>query len=267
MAPAPRPSRGEPPGRSAGASPERPPRGRSWLVGLVPGLLVGLAVGGTAGALVLPGERAPGVGDARVAELQVEETARDSAALDALNDRAARMLDLLAPVVTAAGRHVLEPAPDPAPDPGADGAGAPAGAAGPPMPGSADVAAWGDTVGEAREVLGDPPSAGTGVNVARAGLAAALVDLEAAVDALALAADTAEAGGDPVPAQRVAGTALRGAAATWSVGATQLDAVNVEAGNGHVHLYLPPVAGSGALAADPAPTGRPAATGGPAAGS
>jgi hypothetical protein len=211
-----------------------------------------------AGGVVLPGDdrgtEAPG---GRVAELQAEAAARDTAALDALNDRAARMLDLLAPVVTEAGGHVADPAADAAADPAADGPEAPAAGAVPRPPAAVDVTAWRSAVADAREVLGDPPSAGTGVNVARAGLAAALVDLDAAVDALALATATAEAGGDPVPAQRVAGTALRGAAATWSVGATQLDAVNVEAGNGHVHLYLPPVAGSGALTADPEPTGRP----------
>ncbi|MEU0565029.1 hypothetical protein ABZ297_06495 [Nonomuraea sp. NPDC005983] len=38
---------------------------------------------------------------------------------------------------------------------------------------------------------------------------------------------------------------------TWSIGATALDAVNVDAGYGHQHVFLPASPGSGALTADP----------------
>lgn len=222
---------------------------RLWLVGLVPGLLVGVLAGGAVGALIAPDDtarddarpaRVDGV-DVRVAELEAEAATRDAEALEQLNDQATDLLDVLGPVVTGSGAHVVGPEPD---------------ATVPAVPAGGDVDSWRVALVDGRAILGDPPSAGTGVNVARAGLVAALGDLTTAVDALALAVQTAAAGGDPEPAQRLAGSALRGAAATWSVGATQLDAVNVEAGNGHVHLYLPPVAGSGALTADPEPTDR-----------
>jgi hypothetical protein len=48
---------------------------------------------------------------------------------------------------------------------------------------------------------------------------------------------------------------LRAAVLTWSVGATQLDAVSVERDLGHLHVYLPGVAGSGAITADEAEEG------------
>ncbi|SCE92787.1 hypothetical protein [Micromonospora mirobrigensis] len=41
--------------------------------------------------------------------------------------------------------------------------------------------------------------------------------------------------------------------ATWSTAATQLDAVNVDAGFGHAHVFLPAEPGTGALTADSEP--------------
>lgn len=41
----------------------------------------------------------------------------------------------------------------------------------------------------------------------------------------------------------------------WSIWGTQLDAVNVESGNGHQHVYLPAAGVGGAFSADPAPEG------------
>lgn len=243
------PSSRTPGGASRTASPAPRSLRRLWLVGLVPGLLVGVLAGGAVGSLVAPDGTAPGDAspaavnsvDARVAELEAEAATRDAEAITLLTDQATDLLDTLGPVVTGAGAHVVGPEP---------------GATVPPVPTAGDVDSWRASLVAGQAIVGDPPSAGTGVNVARAGFVAALGDLTTAVDALALAVETAAAGGDPEPAQRLAGSALRGAAATWSVGATQLDAVNVEAGNGHVHVYLPPVAGSGALTADPEPTGR-----------
>ena len=229
---------------------------RRRLVGLVPGLLVGLLAGGGVGFLTAPdgntagttaataaGQASAPVDDAdpRVAELEAEAGRRDAEAVVLLTRQATELVDLLGPVVTAAGAHVAGSEPgDPAP----------------PVPSPADLGAWRDAAAAGVDVLGDPPSAGTDVNVARAGFTAALAGLTTAIEALWLAADVQTGGGDPLPAQQLAGSALRGSAATWSVGATQLDAFNVDAGHGHVHLHLPAVAGSGALTADPAPTGR-----------
>jgi hypothetical protein len=45
------------------------------------------------------------------------------------------------------------------------------------------------------------------------------------------------------------------AVTTWSVGGTQLDQINIDAGNGHQHVFLPADPGSGAFTADGAPEG------------
>ena len=115
-----------------------------------------------------------------------------------------------------------------------------------------DVASWRAAVEEARTVFGPAPSAGTGVNVARAALVSSLDALDTMVEAH----DLADGAGGSDDVLALAAQARRAAALSWSVGATQLDAVNVEAGHGHVHLFLPPVEGSGALTADPAAPGE-----------
>ena len=214
------------------------------VAGVLSGLVIG-ALGTGAGLLVLlgpsedgttsgvnPAVRAEPDGPAvpaqlreRVAELQAEEAARDVEALEALLGQAETALALLAPVIEITGTY----------RPGA------------PAPGPAEVASWRDAVAKARTSFGDAPSAGTEVNVARAGLVSTLTDLETMVDAFDLA-DEVE---DPDRALALADSARRAAALSWSVGATQLDSVAVEAGRGHVHLFLPTVEGSGALTADP----------------
>ncbi len=117
---------------------------------------------------------------------------------------------------------------------------------------AAQAAAWSATLGVAASAYDDPPSGETATNVARDSLAAA-VDLlvEAAATAeVAAGLDGAERAvvGERAAAQR--DLAVR----VWSVGATQLDAVNVAAGNGHQHAFLP--AGPGALTPDAAAEGE-----------
>ena len=82
----------------------------------------------------------------------------------------------------------------------------------------------------------EPPSGAAATNVARHSLGASLGLLESAVDLLAVAV-TAE--GD-LQAELVtrAGVQRDLAVQTWSVGATQLDAINIDAGLGHQHVYL-----------------------------
>ncbi|WP_336922146.1 hypothetical protein [Aquipuribacter sp. SD81] len=244
------PARGTAPGRGggdatsspvrAGAASPRPARAR--LVVPLTAALVGLLVGvGLGGAAPLPGgsgaspEGAPSAAAddplaERVAELRAEAEERDAEAYDRLVADVQGLLPELTPVVEAAAVHA---------EPGA------------PVPSAEDAAAWHAVATEAASVLEDPPSAGTDVNVARAAFAASLVQLEAATTAFQQAAAGATGAGDAEAAMRPAVLSLQGAAATWSVGATQLDAVSVARDRGHVHLYLPPVSGSGALTADP----------------
>jgi len=119
---------------------------------------------------------------------------------------------------------------------------------------AAEAEAWTATLTAAAAAYDDPPSGETATNVARGSLAAA-------VDLLVEAAATARVAAGLDGAERAA--VLERAAAqrdlgvrVWSVGATQLDAVNVAAGNGHQHAFLP--AGPGALTPDGAPEGESA---------
>ncbi|MGJ7442607.1 hypothetical protein, partial [Aquipuribacter sp. MA13-6] len=226
-------------------------RGRRWVL-LVVGVVVGVQLGLLAGFLLPSSDEAeptgPGVVGAdgtpldpddplaeRVAELQAEEAARDAEAVVVLTEQTEDVLDVLSPVVVAAGEH----------------------APGSPPPAAETVEEWRSAVTLAQETFGDAPSGGTDVNVARAALVASLGNLETMVGAYDLVADAVPADGaglvDVDGALEVAASARRSAALAWSVGATQLDAVNVAADRGHVHLYLPPVPDSGALTADPEP--------------
>ena len=50
------------------------------------------------------------------------------------------------------------------------------------------------------------------------------------------------------------------AARTWSTAATQLDAINIDAGFGHQHVVFPSSAGPGAIPPDTLPEGTDAET-------
>jgi hypothetical protein len=109
-------------------------------------------------------------------------------------------------------------------------------------PGATTVADWRKLLTETATQFDDPPSGTTATNVARG-------SFTAAVDQLAVAVDTY-----PVSPQ----LALRQrdlAVTTWSIGSTQLDQLNVDAGNGHQHVHLPDD-GHGAFTPDEEPEGH-----------
>jgi hypothetical protein len=107
-----------------------------------------------------------------------------------------------------------------------------------------DAATWQRTVDAAAKEFDNPPSGTTATNVARGSLAAA-------IDQLALAV-TAHQQGQHDLATRQRDLAVR----TWSVGATQLDQVNIDAGYGHQHVYLESAPGGEAFTPDDAPEGH-----------
>lgn len=99
------------------------------------------------------------------------------------------------------------------------------------------LAAWRAVVDGARAEFGDPPSASTEVNSTRAGLVLAVDLLSSALLAYESALD---AGG--ADRQRLEGLATdlrRSAVDAWAVAATQLDLLNIDLDDRHVHLYLP----------------------------
>lgn len=168
---------------------------------------------------------------ATIASIQEADAKRDAQQIVELTETARRVRDQVAPVLTAvkeektAGR---------APDAGR-------------------ARTWQDTMRKAAEPFADPPSGSTATNVARGGLRGAVQQAALAVDTYALAAG--------VPAAHQAAlldisTRQAAEAATiWSVAATQLDQISVDAGHGHQHVFLDTDPHEGALTPDGAAEG------------
>ncbi|MET8143958.1 hypothetical protein ABZU32_26940 [Sphaerisporangium sp. NPDC005288] len=127
-------------------------------------------------------------------------------------------------------------------------------AAGPAAVTSADVGEWREAATAAVASFADPPSGETATNVARSSLASAVRQLATTVDAYAAARDLR--GPSAASALERAARQRSDALFTWSVGATALDAVNVEAGYGHQHVFLQAPPGDGALTPDTEPEGH-----------
>jgi len=107
-----------------------------------------------------------------------------------------------------------------------------------------DAATWQQTVDAAAKTFDDPPSGTTATNVARGSLATAIDQLAVAV--------TAYQQGQQDMAVRQRDLAVT----AWSVGATQLDQINIDAGYGHQHVYLQADPGGEAFTPDDAPEGH-----------
>ncbi|MFJ2034105.1 hypothetical protein [Streptosporangium sp. NPDC087985] len=178
----------------------------------------------------------PSSTESLVEQFRAEAALRDKAQIKTLTELARTTRDRLVPVLEGL-EHAL---------PSNEGA-TPAAAT------SADVESWRKAAAAAVEGFADPPSGETATNVARSSLASAVRQLATAVDTYAaaqkLTGSTREAVVDLAVRQRA------DAIFTWSVGATGLDAVNVDAGYGHQHVFLPTSDGSGALTPDPEPEG------------
>ncbi|WP_214316911.1 hypothetical protein [Nonomuraea sediminis] len=191
-----------------------------------------LATAFTLGALVAGGSvfavTRPDSTERTVERLRSEAALRDKEQIKALTELARTTRDRLTPVLDGLDRAM------------------PTGpAAAPP----ADVAKWRQAAAAAVKDFADPPSGETATNVARSSLASAVRQLATTVDTYASSQALAGPTRETVLALAIRQRA--DAIFTWSVGATALDAVNVDAGYGHQHVFLPVSPGSGALTADP----------------
>jgi hypothetical protein len=114
------------------------------------------------------------------------------------------------------------------------------------------VAKWRRAVARENRYFAETVSGETGTNVARGGFSASLDTLANAVDTYALALDQPGARARLLESvRRQRDLAIR----TWSVAATQLDAINIATGYGHQHVYLGGAEEAGGFGADPAPEG------------
>jgi hypothetical protein len=208
---------------------------RPWpaAASLITAFVLGVAVAFGIGALAT----GPSASEENIADLQRAEAERDVAQIGTLTELARGSRDRLTPVLLGMADAIPV---DPKATPGAG-------------PTSATVNGWRDIASGEVTKHADAPSAGTAVNVARGGLRAAVQQVAAAVDAFAAAVDAAE----PTKAKLLvlAGQQRTLALRTWSVAAIQLDVINIDAGNGHVHVQLPAGPESGAIAPDSSPEG------------
>jgi len=197
---------------------------------------VSLAVAALAAGLLIGGASGYGIGtpsgtDSAIADLRATEATRDRQQIAELTslarDTRTRINPVLSDLQTAT-------------------------ASGKPVP-AETVSGWRKSMAESAKRYADPPSGTTATNVARGGLRAAVDSAATAVDIYARAAALPAAQRAPMLelARRQAVTA----ATTWSVAATQLDQINIDAGYGHQHVYLDAPDGSGAFTADQVPEG------------
>ncbi|MEV4316191.1 hypothetical protein [Actinocrispum sp. NPDC049592] len=169
-------------------------------------------------------------------QIRQADAARDKAQVADLTTLARTTRDQLMPVLTRMATAMpVDPAK--APQPAA----------------AADVAGWQQAADKAVAAFADPPSGATATNVARGGFTAAVNQIGSAVKTytLSLTADPAA----QKELRELAGRQRTNAVATWSVASTQLDQVNIDAGYGHQHVFLPADPGSGAFTSDGSPEG------------
>ncbi|MEU8257565.1 hypothetical protein AB0C06_25215 [Micromonospora inaquosa] len=192
------------------------------VIALVTGVLGGL-VGYQVGR--------PDATEATIASIKQAEAKRDAQQITELIGTARRVRDQVAPVLAAIKAETT----------------------GGRAPDAAKARQWQEVMRQAAEPFADPPSGTTATNVARGGLRGAVQQASLAVDAYALAA--------AVPAAQRAAlldvTARQAAEAAtiWSVAATQLDQISVDAGQGHQHVFLDTDPDGGALTPDGAAEG------------
>ncbi|MEJ2879149.1 MULTISPECIES: hypothetical protein [unclassified Saccharothrix] len=185
--------------------------------------------------LVVSWTSGPDATERRVEELRQAEAQRDVEQIGALIELARGTRDRLTPVLVDMAKV------------------APFEAVAPVAPTAEQVRGWKDVVLAEVKRYEQTPSAGNGVNVARTGMRTAVDQLVSAVSAFDAAVEVEE------PARsRFVGLAAGQrtlALRTWSVAALQLDVISIEAGKGHVHVYLPSGSGSGAVTPDSSPEG------------
>ena len=198
-------------------------------------LLVAAAVGLFIGVQVA----SPSATDAAITSMRADEAKRDATQIVELTALARSTSQQIKPVVDGLRSGL------PAADTGAAAT----------RPVTADqLAQWKQLLAQQVERHKDAPSGSTTTNIARNGLRIAINQLTVALDtaaaAHALPADR------QAPLLAVASRQRLLAINAWSVAATQLDNLNIDAGNGHQHVYLTDTPEGGATVGDGSPDGR-----------
>jgi hypothetical protein len=177
---------------------------------------------------------------AEVERLRRQSAARDKEQIQELTTRTRAMVDDFTPVIVGLGKTLP-------PDKQRIG----------PLAAGAEVEDWRRRVREADDYFADTVSGETATNVARSGFRNAVDVLLETVETYQLALDEPSARGALLQRAR---SQRDLAARTWSTAATQLDAINIDAGFGHQHVTFPSSAGPGAVPPDTLPEGTDAET-------
>jgi hypothetical protein len=200
-----------------------------WAIPLiVVAFVAGLLLGRPVAAVTDEPERDP------VAEMKAQDVRRDLAQIESLTAQARRMHDGLVPILDGLAKTM-------------------------PVNSSTlgavatrdQVTGWQAVTAGYVDEFAQRPSAGTGVNIARSGFAAAVQQLDLAVATYAQALDAP----NPETLLKTSARQRDLGIVTWSIAATQLDVLNIAADRGHVHVFLPSQPGQGALTSDGAPEG------------
>lgn len=214
---------------------ETPPRRkRIALIGVAVAAIAVTVITGT--VIVAGSDDTVGPDPDRVAELEQQESERDAAQVEELVALTEDTHDAVADVVRELDTAL--------PTEGGPG----------PVADADTVGEWQDTLADVATDLEDPPSGSSEYNIAHTGLNGSVDLLISAVTAYDMALD----GDDPDPElTELAGSLRTQAVNAWSVSATQLDLLAIDAGLGHVHLYLDSVATEDAMLPDGHPEGVP----------
>ncbi|WP_158849665.1 hypothetical protein [Saccharothrix deserti] len=222
--------------RTRSGKPVRRPEAPRSLWGSATALVTTFALGFAVAFVSGSWTSGPDATERRIAELKQAEAQRDVEQVGTLIELAKGGRERLTPVLEAMAK--ASPLQD---------------TASPAAPTIDEVRGWRDVVSAEVQRYAETPSAGNGVNVARTGMRTAVQQLAAAVDGFATAATAPEPlARDLLP---LAGAQRTLALRTWSVAALQLDVISIDAGKGHVHVYLPSGPDSGTIPADTAPEG------------
>jgi hypothetical protein len=170
-------------------------------------------------------------------ELSAEFSARDKEQIEQLTTEAKDVAERLQPVMTDLEKAL--PREGAAPDQAGDG----------------QVQEWLDTVRDAAAPYQESISGGTGHNVARMTLTAALDGLVTAIETYQLAGGL---GTDRAALLERASAQRDNAIRTWSAAGVQIDAINVDVGFGHQHVAQLGGAEAGGQPPDSLPEGTDA---------
>ncbi|MFF5113788.1 hypothetical protein [Streptosporangium sp. NPDC000509] len=210
---------------------------RSKATGYVAAVLATTLIAGSLGALIGYNSGRPDATQNAIAEMREAEAKRDVQQITELTTLARTTADDLNKILAGLAEAL-------------------------PVEGTSDappaarerVEEWQRILRETAEKHAPTPSGATGTNVARGGLRSAVTALVTAVDTYAAGLRLPE--GSRKDLLDLAARQRSTAVTMWSVAATQLDQLNVDAGNGHQHAYLTSTPGDGAITSDGVPEGH-----------